>query len=132
MSTTSTTARTTAWTAGELQQIAAANHLHIAPFRADGVTYGTPTYIWSVVLDGALYVRAYNGQNSSWYQAAVRQKAGRVQVADIAKEVTFSKVEGSVNAQIDEVYRAKYQGSRYLNAMVGARARGATVKVMPR
>jgi hypothetical protein len=33
---------------------------------------GTPTWIWSVVVDGALYVRA-----SRWHRAAVRQKAGR-------------------------------------------------------
>jgi hypothetical protein len=26
-------------------------------------------------VDDALYVRGYNGQNSRWYQAAVRQKA---------------------------------------------------------
>lgn len=35
--------------------------LHISPFREDGKTYGTPTWIWSVVVDGGLYVRAYNG-----------------------------------------------------------------------
>src|SRR6516164_1850920 len=34
---------------------------------------GTPTWIWSVAVDDALYVRGYNGQNSRWYQAAVRQ-----------------------------------------------------------
>ena len=59
----------------ELSKIAEANDLHISPFREDGVTYGTPTWIWSVVVGDALYVRAYNGQSSRWYQAAVRQKA---------------------------------------------------------
>ena len=29
----------------------------LAPFREDGVTYGTPTWIWSVAVDNALYVR---------------------------------------------------------------------------
>jgi hypothetical protein len=28
-------------------------------------------------VDDVLYVRAYNGQNSRWYEAAMRQKAGR-------------------------------------------------------
>jgi hypothetical protein len=42
------------------------------------VTYGTPTSIWSVAVDGALYVRAYTGRKSRWYQAAARQKAGRI------------------------------------------------------
>ena len=63
--------------------------LHIAPFRDDGVTYGTPTWIWSVAVDDALYVRAYNGQDSRWYQAAVRHKAGRVTAAGMTKEARF-------------------------------------------
>ena len=36
---------------------ALADDLHISPFREDGVTYGTPTWIWSVAVDDALYVR---------------------------------------------------------------------------
>jgi hypothetical protein len=67
----------TAWPAEELHRIAAADDLYIAPFRKDGATFGTPTWIWSVAVDGDLYVRAYNGRNSRWYQAALSQKAGR-------------------------------------------------------
>ena len=106
--------------------------MHISPFREDGVTYGTPTWIWFVKVDDALYVRAYNGQNSRWYQAAVRQKAGRIISAGMLKEVTFEPVNGPINDRIDDAYRAKYSGSPYLSPMVGARARSATVKVMPR
>jgi hypothetical protein len=120
------------FTAEELKRIAEADDLHIAPFREDGTTYGTPTWIWSVAVDDALYVRAYNGRNSSWYQAALRQKAGRIVAAGMTKEVAFEPVEGPVNDQIDEAYREKYKGSPYLNPMIGARARSATVKVMPR
>jgi hypothetical protein len=29
----------------QLRKIAEADNLHIAPFREDGVTYGTPTWI---------------------------------------------------------------------------------------
>src|SRR6266704_3494245 len=63
------------WSKHELRKIAEADDLHISPFREDGKTYGTPTWIWSVAVDDALYVRGYNGQKSSWYQAAVRQKS---------------------------------------------------------
>jgi hypothetical protein len=73
------------WVKDELHRIAKADDLHISPFREDGVTYGTPTWIWSVVVDGNLYVRAYNGQNSRWYQAAIRQKAGRITVVGMTK-----------------------------------------------
>src|SRR3954447_27060536 len=65
-----------AWSQDEMRKIAEAADLHISPFREDGVTYGTPTWIWSVAVGDALYVRGYNGQSSRWYQAAVRQKAG--------------------------------------------------------
>jgi hypothetical protein len=116
----------------ELAAIADADDLHISPFREDGVTYGTPTWIWSVVVDDALYVRAYNGQASRWYQAAMRQKAGRITVAGLTKEVLFESVAGPINDRIDDAYRAKYHGSPYLNPMIGARARSATVRINPR
>jgi hypothetical protein len=122
----------TTWSKDELRKIAEADDLHISPFREDGRTYGTPTWIWSVVVDDALYVRAYNGQNSRWYEAAVRQKAGRITAASITKEVTFEPVNDPINDRIDDTYRAKYKGSQYLSPMIGARARSATVKVMPR
>ena len=122
----------TTWSKEELRKIADAEDLHISPFREDGVTYGTPTWIWSVAVDDALYVRAYNGQNSRWYQAAVRQKAGRIISAGMTKEVTFEPVAGPINDLIDDAYRAKYHGSPYLSSMINACARSATVKVMPR
>ncbi|MGA7522388.1 MAG: DUF2255 family protein [Acidobacteriaceae bacterium] len=122
----------TKWPQEELRKIAEADDLHIAPLREDGATYGTPTWIWSVAVDDALYVRGYNGQNSRWYQAAVRQKAGRIIAAGITREVTFEPVEGSIDDRIDEAYRTKYHSSSYLTSMIGARARSATVKIMPR
>jgi hypothetical protein len=65
-----------AWPQEELCRMAESDDLHVAPFREDGRTYGTPTWIWSVVVDGSLYVRAYNGTGSSWYRAAVETKGG--------------------------------------------------------
>ena len=122
----------TPWPKDELSKISDSDDLHIAPFRDDGQTYGTPTWIWSVVVDDALYVRAYSGQSSRWYQAALRQKAGRILAAGITKEVTFAPVDGPINDRISQAYRAKYRDSPYLAPMIGARARSATVKVMPR
>ena len=120
------------WPKDELTRIAETDDLHISPLREDGKTYGTPTWIWSVVVDDGLYVRGYNGQKSRWYQAAVRQKAGRITAAGITKEVSFETVDGAINERIDDAYRAKYKGSSYLSPMIGTRARSATVKVLPR
>jgi len=78
--------------------------LHVAPFRQDGTTYGTPTWIWSVAVDGDLYVR----------------------------EVAFEPVAGGINDAIDEAYRVKYNGSPYLPPMIVRRARAATMRVVSR
>lgn len=120
------------WSRDELRKLAEADDLHISPFRVDGVTYGTPTWIWSVAVDDALYVRGRNGQKSRWYQAAARQKAGRITAAGMTKEVAFEPVEGPINDLVDDAYRAKYRGSPYLSPMIGTRARSAIVKIMPR
>ena len=42
------------------------------------VSPDSPSWIWSVAVDDALYVRGYNGTDSRWYQAVLRQKAGRI------------------------------------------------------
>ena len=119
------------WAKEELQRSAEADDLHIAPFRDDGKTYGTATWIWSVAVGDALYVRGYNGTKSRWYQAALRQKVGRIIAAGMTKEVSFEPVEGAINESIDDAYRSKYGDSPYLNPMIGALARAATVKIMP-
>ena len=120
------------WPEDDLRKIAEADDLHISPFRDDGTRYGTPTWIWSVAVDGELYVRGYNGQNSRWYQAAVHQKAGRITATGMTKEVKFEPVQGSINDRIDDAYCTKYRSSEYLNSMIGTRARRATIKIIPR
>lgn len=118
------------WTADLLDRIAASDDLHVAPLRDDLKTPGTPTWIWSVVVDGNLYVRAYNGQDSRWYRAAMRNQTGRITAAGETLDVAFEPVEGAMNDRIDDSYRAKYANSPYLAPMIGARARAATVRII--
>jgi hypothetical protein len=117
------------WTAEELQRIVAADDLRVAPLRDDGVTRGTPTWIWCVAVDGALYVRAYNGTSSRWYRAARTRAAGRITAAGQTHDVAFTPVEGPLNDRIDDAYRQKYSTSPYLAPMIGSRARAATVRI---
>ncbi|QRN55797.1 DUF2255 family protein [Dyella caseinilytica] len=119
------------WLKNKLRNIIDADDLHIAPFREDGTTYGTPTWIWCVAVDDALYVRAYHGKRSRWYQAACQQKAGRITAAELTIEVIFEQVEGPINDRIDDAYRAKYRSSSYLAPMTSAEARSATIKITP-
>src|SRR5579872_855968 len=124
---------TTPWPQEELQKIAGGDDLRIAPFREDGSTYGTPTWIWSVACEGELYVRAYNGRSSRWHKAALRQRAGRIYAAaGLTKEVAFEPVDGPINDRIDEAYRRKYGASPYLAPMISERARAATVRIFPK
>ena len=120
------------WAKDRLQQIASSDDLHIAPFREDGVTAGTPTWIWSVVVNGELYVRAYNGTSSRWYQAASKQKAGQITSAGQTTDVSFEPVAGEINERIDAAYCEKYSFSPYLKPMISARSRAATVRISPR
>jgi hypothetical protein len=119
------------WSKPDLDRIAETDDLHISPFREDGITYGTPTWIWSVVVDGDLYVRGYNGQKSRWYQAAVKQKAGRISAAGMTRDVAFEPADRAVDDAVDDAYRSKYGSSSYLGSMISERARAATVRIMP-
>jgi hypothetical protein len=92
----------TNWKPDLLNRIAASDDLHIAPLRDDLSTFGTPTWIWSVVVDSNLYVRAYNGQSSRWYKSAMKNKAGRITTAGETLDVLFDPVDGAVNDRIDE------------------------------
>jgi hypothetical protein len=123
---------TATWPSEELDRIGSLDDLHVSPFREDGRTYGTPTWIWSVVVDASLYVRAYNGQKSRWYQAALSRRAGRITAAGMTKEVGFEPVDGPINDRIDEAYRRKYHSSPYLESMIGERTKSATMRITPR
>ena len=59
-------------------------------------------------------------------------EGGRIIAAGITKDVSFESVDGPCNDRVDDAYRAKYQRGPYLKPMIGARARAATVKIMPR
>lgn len=119
------------WPQAELDRIIEADDLHVSPLREDSTTYGTPTWIWCVQVDGNLYVRAYSGTRSSWYQAAIREKAGRIKAAGQTYEVNFAAADPALNDQIDQAYRNKYPDSRYLAPMISDRTRAATVRITP-
>jgi hypothetical protein len=122
----------TSWTDQDLRAIAETQDLFVSPFREDGTTYGTPTRVWPLVVDGDVYVRAANGRQSSWYQAAISQGAGRIRILDQEHEVTFEPAGGEVHDAVDTAYEDKYPGSSAVPTMQGDGPRSATVRILPR
>ena len=119
------------WTDEELGRIGTADDLHIAPYRADGVP-GTLTWIWSVVVGDGLYVRAYHGRESSWYQSAVAYREGIIRTVGIERQVTFEPVDGRIQDAIDAAFLDKYAGQEYVDEMVLDPPRSATIRIAPR
>lgn len=120
------------WPTETIEQIAATDDLHIAPYRADGKTTGTLTWIWSVAIDGRLFVRAWNGVNGRWYRSAIAQRAGKITAAGQEHWVEFAPTgDPELNERIDQAYREKYAGSRYLPPMVGVGPKAATIEITP-
>lgn len=122
------------WSVAEIEAFTTADDMKISPFYSDGKTYGTPTWIWSVVVDNQLYVRAWNGQRSRWYQSAMTQHGGRIYLAQHNHEVTFEDASGDVtlDAKIDQAYQTKYAGSPYMPPMIQDGPRRATVRILPK
>jgi hypothetical protein len=122
----------TQWTTEQLEAIEKNQDLFVAPLREDGTTYGTPTQTWALVIDGKVYVRAANGRDSRWYQAAITQKAGRVRVAGTFYDVAFEAAGTDDESAIDAAYEAKYPGSSAVPIMQAAGPKSASVRISPR
>ncbi|MGO1989729.1 DUF2255 family protein [Mammaliicoccus vitulinus] len=121
------------WSQEKLKKFKTADDMHVSPFYSDGETLGTPTWIWSVVVEGALYVRAYNGQKSRWYQSAKSQKSGQIKLAGKTYNVMFEPISNTqkLNDAINKAYKDKYGDSAYYPPMVKEGPISATVKISP-
>lgn len=125
----------TNWSQAQIDAFSKADDMYISPFYSDGKTPGTPTWIWSVVADNNLYVRAYNGLNSRWYKSAVQQKAGKIKLTGEEYKITFQLLDtdAALTERIGEAYKDKYGNSMYLSPMLGeGPIVSATVKILPR
>ena len=120
------------WNPEVLTRIDAADDLKIAPYHPDMNTTGTPTWIWEVKVDNRLFVRAYSGIRSKWYQAALSQQAGKILAIGQEFDVLFAKSsDPELESKIDQAYLKKYSGSSYVSAMTVIRARAATIEILP-
>ncbi|MEH0638773.1 DUF2255 family protein [Streptomyces bottropensis] len=122
----------TKWTNDELDRIAAADELEMAPRRDDG-TLRSPVPVW-VVRDGDdLYVRSFRGTDGGWWRTARSGHEGHIRSGGVDKDVTFVQVADSeVEDRVDTAYRTKYGrfGDAYVNPLVAARS--TTLRLVPR
>jgi hypothetical protein len=120
------------WTNDELQRIADAGELEIAPVRRNGdLRRATP--IWVVRAGNELYVRAAYGADKGWHGVARRSRAARIAAGGIERDVTIEDADRGVLDAVDAAYRDKY-GRRYgqiVDSITDAEHRLTTLRLVP-
>jgi hypothetical protein len=120
------------WTNDELQRIADADELEIAPVRRNGeLRRATP--IWVVRAGDELYVRAAYGANKGWHGVARSSHRARIAACGIERDVTVEDAARGVLDAVDAAYRDKY-GRRYaqiVNSITDAEHRATTLRLVP-
>lgn len=118
------TSMTTSWSAKDLALLANRQSLILAigDEVQDGVEIGM------VLVEGQLYVRAYKGPRSRWYQAARRHGRGRIDIGDAVRDVILRTGDPGPAQQIDEAFVAKY-GAAAAGLVASVPAREATIRI---
>jgi hypothetical protein len=121
-----------AWTADELDRIAAAEELRIAARRRDG-SLRRSVPIWVARVGDDLYVRSWRGAGGGWYRTARAMHQGQISAGGVDRDVALAEVGDEAADAIDAAYRAKYgRYSGYVEPMVAPQARATTLKLRPR
>ena len=122
-----------AWTGDEVDALAAAEEVQIAPRRRDG-TLRNPFTVWTVRLGDDLYVRSVRGRDGAWFRGIQETHSGRIRGGRVEKDVSFVDANTDIADEVDEAYRAKYRryAGRILNSVLTPEARMATMRLLPR
>jgi len=123
----------TTWTASQLDAVAGADEIQVAPDRADG-TPGPLVIIWAVRHGDDVYARSARGPQGAWYRRALASGRGRIQVDGVDYAARFvDAADDADHAALDAAYHAKYDryGPRVVGPVVGDAARAVTVRIEP-
>jgi hypothetical protein len=123
----------TTWTSDELNTMGRADELEIASLRRDG-TLRKPVTIWVVRVGDELYVRSAYGRTAAWFRGTQVRHEGHIKADGIDKDVAFESADPALDEPIDGAFRTKYRryGAQYVDPMMAAEARSATIKLVPR
>jgi hypothetical protein len=103
-------------------------------FKQDG-TRSQPVTIWVVRVGDDVYVRAYRGRETAWFQHIQRRPEGRIEAGGVTKDVTFvdASSDEALNNEIDAAYQSKYRrySATYVDPMIAPQARATTLKLVP-
>jgi hypothetical protein len=120
------------WTPAELEAIAPAEELEIAPRRRDGALRATTT-IWVIRAGDELYVRSWRGPSGSWFRAAQQTHEGHIRAGGVERDVALVEPRADVNDAVDDGYRTKYgRYAAYVEPMLRPQARATTLQLVPR
>src|SRR5215471_15348820 len=122
----------TTWTRNELDKIATADELQIAPLQRNGRPR-KPVTIWVVRVGDDLYVRSAYGRNAAWFRRTLMHHQARIRAGGVEKDVMVVDADPNLNDQIDAAYGTKYRshGATYINIMVSSEARTTTITLTP-
>jgi hypothetical protein len=121
-----------AWTSDELDGIADAQELEIAPRLRDG-SQRKPVPIWVVRAGDDLFVRAAYGAGSGWHRVARKSREARIRAGGVENDVTIEEADAAANDRVDAAYRSKY--GRYasiVDSITDADHRSTTLRLVPR
>jgi hypothetical protein len=116
----------TAWTAEDRSLFSETYSLVLTAGEAER----TGVEVGMVVVDDALYVRAYRGVRSRWYRAAREHGRGTVRVGAVSRDVLLTAGDVEPPAGLDAAFRAKY-GAVADALVANPQARAATVRIDP-
>lgn len=125
--------RRTSWGASELALYTSEGSLTLhAGDRPAGD--GEPVELGMVVVGERLFVRAYRGTRSRWYQAALAAGQGWIRVGGRSWRVTLSSAGDQLCGDIDTAYQTKYghSGAAAAALVLSPGARKATLQISPR
>lgn len=92
--------------------------------------------IWTVVVDGRVFVRSWNDKPAGWYRAWLDEPRGAIKVGEREVRVRARRTRSErLRDAVDRAYAAKYvtpASREYVKGFAQPRRRETTMELLPR